>query len=165
MLYEHMFMEMNPGATSSDPWRVGLEMNVPIWRRKYLAMEREARQENLAARLGVEDATREYDAMLVDLLAQAQAAEQTATLYRDTILPQARQALEVDQRAYGQGTVTFERVIGDARNLLTAEIAYYRAVVDRAIAAARLKQAVGGQLPAGVQELRVPELLPAPHPN
>jgi outer membrane protein TolC len=140
-------------------------MNVPIWRRKYLAMEREARQENLAARLGVEDATREYDAMLVDLLAQAQAAEQTATLYRDTILPQARQALEVDQRAYGQGTVTFERVIGDARNLLTAEIAYYRAVVDRAIAAARLKQAVGGQLPAGVQELRVPELLPAPHPN
>jgi outer membrane protein TolC len=162
MLYEHMFMEMNPGEEGSDPWRVGVEMNVPLWRRKYLAMEREARQENFAAHQRVEEAIREYDSMLVDLLAQAQAAEKTAGLYRDTILPQARQALEVDQRAYGQGTVTFERVVGDARNLLTAESAYYRAAAERAIAITRLKQATGGQLPADVRELRVPEPLPAP---
>ena len=152
VLYEHMFMEMNPGEEGSDPWRVGLEMNVPLWRRKYLAMEREARQENFAAHQRVEEEIRGYDAMLVDLLAQARAAEKTAGLYRDTILPQARQALEVDQRAYGQGTVTFERVIGDARNLLTAESAYYRAVAERMIAQVRLKQAAGGQLPAAVQE-------------
>jgi len=162
MLYEHMFMEVNPGEEGSDPWRVGVEMNVPLWRRKYLAMEREARQENFAAHQRVEEAIREYDSMLVDLSAQSQAAEKTAGLYRDTILPQARQALEVDQRAYGQGTVTFERVVGDARNLLTAESAYYRAVAERAIAITRLKQAAGGQFPAGVRELRVPEPLPAP---
>ncbi|MEX0610941.1 MAG: TolC family protein [Pirellulales bacterium] len=163
--YEHMFMKMNPGIEGSDPWRVGVGANIPLWRGKYRAMEREARQENLAANLGVEEAMREYDAMLFDLLEQARAAEQSARLYRNTILPQARQAVEVDQRAYGQGTVTFERVIGNVRNLLTAEAAYHRSITDRAIAVARLKQAVGGQLPATGEELHIPELLPPLFPD
>jgi outer membrane protein TolC len=162
VLYEHMFMEMNPGEEGSDPWRVGVEMNVPLWRRKYRARVRETRQENLAAHQAVEVAVGEYDAMLLDLLQQERAAEQTATLYRNTIMPQARQALEVDQRAYGQGTVTFERVISNARNVLTAESAYVRATVDQAIAIARIRQAAGGQLPTGAEELEVPELLPPP---
>jgi cobalt-zinc-cadmium efflux system outer membrane protein len=165
VLYEHMFMEMNPGQEGPNPQRVGVEMNLPLWRRKYLAMEREARQENLAAHRGVEEAIREYDSMLLDLLEQARTAERTAQLYRNTILPQSRQALEVDQRAYGQGTVTFERVIGDARNLLTAHSAFHRAMTDRAIAVARLKQAVGGQLPATEEELQMPALLPTLVPD
>jgi outer membrane protein TolC len=160
--YEHMFMKPNPGVESADPWRVGVEMNVPLWRRKYRAMEREAYQENLAARQSVEEAIRQYDSSVMDLLEQARAAERTAGLYRNTIIPQARQALEVDQRAYGQGTVTFERVIGDARNLLSAEAAYYRSIVDRAIAVARIQQAVGGQLPHSDEESEMPELLPIP---
>jgi outer membrane protein, heavy metal efflux system len=162
--YEHMFMSSNPGEDASDPWRVGVDMNVPLWHRKYRAMEREARQENLAAHQQVEELMHRYDAELLDLLEQAKATSRTARLYRETILPQARQALEVDQRAYGQGTVTFERVITDARTILTAEAAYFRAVADRAIAITRLKQAAGGQLPAGDEELRQPELLPAPAP-
>ena len=160
--YEHMFMNMNPGATGSDPWRLGMDMNIPLWRTKYRAMEREARQENFAAQHGVEEAIREYDSMLLDLLEEARAAERTARLYRDTIIPQARQAVEVDQRAYGQGTVTFERVVNDVKILLTAESAYYRAATNRAIAVARLKQAAGGQLQVFNEELKQPELLPIP---
>ena len=165
MNYEHMFMTSNPGADAEDPWRVGVAMNVPLWHSKYRAIEREARQENLAARRGVEEVMREYEARILDLLAQARASAQTAELYLNTILPQARQALEVDQRAYGQGTVTFERVIQDARNLLVAEAAYYRAVVEQAIAVARIQEAVGGQLPPTTKELRDLELLPAPVPK
>ncbi len=163
--YEHMFMTSNPGADAEDPWRVGAAINVPLWHSKYRAIEREALQENLAARRGVEAVMREYDSRLLDLLAQAQAAARTAALYRDTVLTQARQALEVDQRAYGQGTVTFERVIQDARNLLVAEAAYIRAIVDQATAAAQIQEAVGRQLPATIEELSDPELLPAPLPK
>lgn len=151
VLYEHMFMDMNPGEQGPNPQRVGLTMNIPLWRRKYLAMELEARQENIAAYRGVEEARREYDAMLLELLEEARAAEKTARLYQETILPQARQAVEVDQLAYAQGTVTFERTIGDVRNLLTADSAYHRALADRAIALARLRAAAGGQLPSDVQ--------------
>jgi outer membrane protein TolC len=160
--YEHMFMTSNPGTDAEDPWRVGVGINVPLWHSKYRAIEREARQDNVAARRGVEAVMRQYDARLLDLLAQARAAAQTAQLYRGTILPQARQALDVDQQAYAQGTVTFERVVSDARNLLAAEAAYYRAIVDRAIAVARIQEAVGGQLPSDAEELGVPESLPAP---
>jgi outer membrane protein TolC len=160
--YEHMFMTSNPGADANDPWRVGVAINVPLWHSKYRAIEREAQQENLAARRQVDGVMREYDARLLDLLAQARAAARTAKLYRETILPQARQALEVDQRAYGQGTVTFERVVEDARNLLVAEAAYYRAIVEQAIAVARIQEAVGGQLPASTKELRIQDSLPAP---
>ena len=156
LLYEHMFMKMNPGEHGSDPWRVGAGMNVPLWRGKYEAMEREARHRRVAARQGVDETIREYDAMLVDWLEQARAAQRTARLYRETILPQSRQALESDQRAYSQGAVTFERVVSDAQNLLTAESALHRATTDEAIALARLKQTVGGTLPASSEELVTP---------
>jgi hypothetical protein len=38
-------------------------------------------------------------------------ADKTASLYRDTILPQTRQTLDVDQKPYAQGKVDFDRVI------------------------------------------------------
>lgn len=156
LLYEHMFMKMNPGDHGSDPWRVGMGMNLPLWRGKYYAMEREAQQRTFAARQGIDESIREYDAMLVDWLEQARTADRTVRLYRETILPQSRQALESDQRAYSQGAVTFERVVSDAQNLLTAESALHRALTDEAIAAARLKQAVGGTLPTTSEELVPP---------
>jgi outer membrane protein TolC len=154
--YEHMFMRMNPGESGSDPWRVGVGINVPLWRGKYVAMQQEAGQRNFAAHQGVEEAIREYDSMLVDLREQALAAERTARLFRETILPQSRQAFEADQRAYGQGAVTFERVIGDTQNLITAESALHRAMTERAIAIARIKQAAGGVLSPAVEELALP---------
>ena len=163
--YEHMFMDMNPGHDGSDPWRAWLGMNIPLWRKKYRAMEREAQLENLAARRGIDETVRQYDTVLLDLLEQARAAERTSNLYRETILPQSRQALEADQRAYRQGEVTFERVIADARNILTAESAWHRSLTDEAIAIARLKQGVGGQPPQSIEELADPPPLSSLYPD
>lgn len=141
--YEHMVMAANPGMEGADPWQVGVAMNLPIWRRKYAALEGEARERHAAAHESVAEAIRANDTMLLDYLEQARAAEATARLYRENVLPQARQAFEVDQQAYGQGAVQFERVISDARNWLAAEATFHRAIVDQAIAVARLDQAVG----------------------
>ncbi len=71
---------------------------------------------------------------------QANAADKTATLYRDTILPQARQTLDIDQKSYAQGKVDFDRVIRDFRTLLTLEVGLHRAI---ATALARIEQASG----------------------
>ncbi len=143
--YEHMFMSMHPGMHGSDPWQLGAGINVPLWNQKYNAIRLEAAHKHFAAHAGVEEVIRANDAMLLDLLEQARAAERTAILYQQTILPQIRQGLDADQRAYGQGTVQFERVIGNARNLLTAEAAYHRAMTDKAISLARLEQAAGAR--------------------
>ncbi|MBX3422309.1 MAG: TolC family protein [Pirellulaceae bacterium] len=149
--YEHMFMRMNPGMSNSDPWQIGAGINIPLWHQKYAAMRQEASWKHCAAHLEIEEVIRANEVMLLDYNEQVRAADRTARLYLITILPQIRQGFEADQRAYEQGAVQFERVIANARNLLTAESAYYRALTDKAIALARLEQTVGGPLPVSDQ--------------
>lgn len=161
--YEHMFMSMNPGMHGSDPWQVGAGINVPLSSKKYNAVRQEAAHKHFAAHAGVEEVIRANETMLLDFLEQARAAERTASLYQQTILPQIRQALDADQRAYGQGAVQFERVTANARNLLTAESAYHRAVTDKAISLARLEQAAGSRLNmAEAENARNPPSRPPP---
>lgn len=145
--YDHMFMRMNPGMHGSDPWQIRAGINIPLGHLKYDAIRQEASQRHFAAHAGIEEIVRANEAIVLDFREQAIAAEQTARLYQETILPQIRQGLEVDQRAYGQGAVQFERVISNARNLLTASAAYHRALTDKAIALARLEQTIGSPLP------------------
>lgn len=129
-----------------DAWSVGAQVSVPLWREKYDAMLDEATWNHFAAHASVEEETLRFDALLRDLWEQAQAAGETAVLYKSTILPQAQQTLESDQQALANGTVDLDRVIGDVRNLLTLEQGYHRALGQMAISVARIRQAVGADL-------------------
>ena len=128
-----------------DAWSLGASINVPLWADKYDSMEHEAGFRHAAAHATIHDLRRRYDALLADLLEQARSADKTAQLYRDTILPQARQALEVDQKSYAQGRVEFDRVIRDFRSLLTLEVGLYRSIANLGTALARIDQATGGR--------------------
>ena len=94
----------------------------------------------------VEEVKQEYDALLVDLWEQARAADETARLYRDTILPEAKRVLEADQEAYANGKVEFDRIVRDFRNVITLELGYHRSLGQIATAMARIWQATGGQV-------------------
>lgn len=126
-----------------DPWALGAQVSIPIWRDKYDAIENEAKWKHQAAHASVEELTDRYESLIVDLLAEARRSQETATLYQATILPQARQTLDADQAAYSNGTVEFDRVIRDYRNLLTLEVGYHQAIGDLATAIAKLSQAAG----------------------
>ncbi|MCO6457966.1 MAG: TolC family protein [Pirellulaceae bacterium] len=132
-----------------DAWSVGAQMSVPLWHGKYDALEQEAARRHLASHASVDDVVQRYDAALRDLWERARAADQTARLYQDTLLPQARQTLEADQKSYSLGSVEFDRVMRDFRGLLTIELGYYRAVGELASALARIEQAVGIDLVEG----------------
>lgn len=127
-----------------DAWSLGASVSIPLWEKKYNAIENEARWNHAAAHASVADLQQQFDARLLDLWQQAVAANETAELYEDTILPQARDTLEADQQAYSTGTVEFDRVIRDVRNLLTLQVGYHRAVAQLATAGARIEQATGG---------------------
>jgi outer membrane protein TolC len=146
-------------AVGEDAWSIGATVSIPLSHRKYDAMEQEAVRKQFAAQFAVDDVIRAYDARLQDLLAQARAADETARLYQDTILPQALQTLEADQQSYAQNTVEFDRVIADVRNLLTLELGYHRALGQLATSIARIQEAVGGDLPVSTTPL---EPTPAP---
>lgn len=129
-----------------DPWAIGAQVSIPLWHAKYDAMENEADWKHRAAHSSVEELSDRYDAMILDLLSEAQRAAETAILYQSTIIPQARQTLLADQDSYSNGSVEFDRVIRDYRSLLTLELGYQQAIGDLAIANARLQQAAGQDL-------------------
>ena len=126
-----------------DAWSLGASITIPLWDKKYNAIENEARWLHAAAHASVTGLQQQFDAKLLDLWQQAVAANETATLYQDTIVPQARDTLEADQQAYSTGTVEFDRVIRDVRAVLTLQIGYHRAVAQLATALARIEQATG----------------------
>lgn len=130
-----------------DPWSIGLQISMPIWREKYDALHDEATWKHLAAHGSVEDLEDGYASHIMDLLTEAHRAAETAVLYQDTIMPQARQTLEADQQSYSTGAVEFDRVVQGYRNLLTLELGHLQAVGDLGIAIAQLERAAGAPIP------------------
>lgn len=128
------------------PWSLGVQVSVPLWADKYDAMQNEARWKHQAAHASVSELADKYDARILELVSEARRAAETIELYKTTILPQARQTLLSDQDSYANGTVEFDRVIRDYRNVLTLEFGLHQAVGDLAIANARLHEAAGRDL-------------------
>ena len=139
-----------PGSTMPDAGRdsftLGVAANVPIWHRKYDAMTAEAMREHAAAHASEDEIALRLDAMLLELWEQARANQQTVELYEKSILPQARQTFEADQKALVNNAVTFDRVIRDYRALLNLELGYHRAMGELATTLARIRQTVGVDL-------------------
>jgi len=136
----------------ADSWTLGVSTTLPIWHRKYDAMVSEASRQHFAAHASEDEIALRLDASLRDLWEQARAAQQTIELYEKTILPQARQTFEADQKSLVNNAVTFDRVIRDYRTLLSVELGYHRALGQLAMALARIRQTVGV------------DLLPTPQP-
>ena len=152
-----------PAFGGDDTVQVGAMVSVPLWHEKYDAMRDEAIREQMARTYSLYDVQRQYEATLAELLEQARAAARTAELYNSTMLPQARQTFEADQRAYvGPGTTDFDRVIEDFRTVLTLEEGYHRATGEWAIALARIEQAIAQDI-ATLSTL--PEPVPAAEPD
>jgi outer membrane protein TolC len=145
-----VFMDA-PGATEPEAGRdnltLGFSASIPLWDQKYDAMISEASSEHMAAHASEEEIALRLDALLVDLWEQARANQQTVELYEKTILPQARQTFEADQKSLVNNTVTFDRVIRDYRTLLNLELGYHKALGQLATTLARIHQAVGVDLP------------------
>jgi outer membrane protein TolC len=136
---------MMPGA-GADSWTLGFSTNLPINHRKYDAMFAEASREHFAAHASEEEVALRLDATLRDLWAQAEAAQRTIELYENTILPQARQTFEADQKSLVNNAVTFDRVIRDYRTLLSLQLGYHKALGQLATSLARIRQEVGVDL-------------------
>jgi outer membrane protein TolC len=138
-------MRGTPGS-GNDPIAVMASVTLPIWRGKYVAAIREAE----AARRAAQQALREEENALIARVERAayaldEAARQIA-LYRDTLLPRTRQALDVTRTAYVAGRATLLDVIDSERSLLDFEKAFWRAVANHEQAIADLETLCGGEL-------------------
>lgn len=130
----------------NDAWTINVSTTLPIWHKKYDAIVSEASRQHFAAHASEDEVALRIDATLRDLWEQAKAAQQTVELYEKSILPQARQTFEADQKALVNNSVTFDRVIRDYRTLLNLELGYHKALSQLATTLARIRQTVGVDL-------------------
>ena len=134
-------------GAGTDSFTLGVTASIPMWQSKYDAMTAEASSQYTAAHASEDEVALKLDAILRDLWEQARASQQTVELYEKSILPQARQTFEADQKSLVNNTVTFDRVVRDYRTLLNLELGYHRALGQLATTLARICQTVGVDLP------------------
>ena len=108
----------------------------------------------LEARKGLENAEQEFDAARVealglvrDQLKKIQTSAQQYELYRDEILPVARQTVEASRSAYEASTGGFLELITTRRTLQDVESAALNHLADHEAAIAELDAIIGGTRP------------------
>ncbi len=123
-------------------------INIPLWSGRTSAEKSQA-----AARLSATE--NEYLQLKNRLLANFERAhfelrdtERRVELYAYTLLPKARQSLEVTNNAFTTGEADFLDLIDAQRTLLEFELAYERALANRSTKRAKLEQIVGTELNA-----------------
>ena len=138
-----------PGTRDSgkDPVVGMMSINLPIWRGKYRAAEREAEARYEASLRERSDRENALVARLEMALYGFRDAERKIDLYRNALVPKAEQSLKVTQQSYEAGRADFLDVIDAQRVLLEFELSYERALANRAQRLAEIEMLVGREIP------------------
>jgi outer membrane protein TolC len=149
-----------PDDSGQDVWAVTLSMNIPIWRDKYAAGEREARARKLSAMSDRRQREHDLAASVKRALYEYRDAERKITLYRDTLIPKANESIESTETAFRAGTATFLELVDAERSLLDFGLSYERALANRSSRLAELDRLAGTKLPRETETTDEPA--PAP---
>ena len=126
----------------------GLSFNIPLAHGKYRAAIREAEARRSSAELRRGDLLNKFQAEVATALFRLRDAERQIDLYRDALLPKARESLNTTQSAYSSGNATFTDLVDAQRVLLSFELSYERSLTDHAQWRAELERLVGRKMPA-----------------
>lgn len=133
----------DPITMSDDEYKIILGMTLPIWGGKNKAMINEAREKRNAAddtyKNQLNTAIEETDRLYWKILN----LERLVVLYRDTLLPQARNASQMAQTLYEQGKTEFSELLETRMVVGNFEIASARAQTDYLKALADLSRLTG----------------------
>jgi len=137
------------GASGSgdDPLIAMVSINLPLWRGKYAASVREAEARRLAAVRSKTELKNNLVARATMALYRLRDAERKMGLYRDTLIPKAKQTLTVTETSYRAGKASFTDLIDAERIMLDFELSFERALADHAQHLAELEMLAGQELP------------------
>ena len=133
--------------SGKDPIIAMFSINLPIWREKLDAGLREARYQHRAAVRGKTQKLNTLNAQLKLALYRFRDGDRKIDLYRDTLLPKAVESVKASEASFRTGRSTFLDLIDAQRVMLAFELAYERALSNRAQKLAELEMLVGKQIP------------------
>jgi len=129
--------ELDAGVSFTVPW---------VNPSKYSAGVREARENVGAAEQGLDREQKEALRLLRDQLEKIETAHHHVELFRDKLVPQARQAFEATRLSYESGKASFLDWISAQRNLRDIEATARQHLADYQIAVAELEAVTGTEL-------------------
>ncbi|HME87905.1 MAG TPA: TolC family protein [Chthoniobacterales bacterium] len=129
--------EVDAGVSFTVPWVNPL---------KYSAGVREARANVAAAEQGFAREQTEALRLLRDQLEKIETAHHHVDLFRDKLVPQARQAFEATRLSYESGKATFLDWISAQRNLRDIEATARERLSDYQVAVAELEAVIGADI-------------------
>lgn len=142
---EALMPNVEESGKDSSMAMVGLSL--PIWHNKYGAEVREAKARHVAA---VNQRDEQENRLIADLkmvLFKFRDAERKIDLYRDALIPKAKQSLEVTQQEFEAGTLEFLNLIDAERVLLAFNLLYERALSNYGQRLAELEVLTGREIP------------------
>ena len=138
----------NGAAQVASEVSVGVSFNVPwLNGKKYRAEEKEAASGVEAAQHAQEAARSEALGLLRDQLEKIATAHHHRELFRDRLIPTARQALETSRAGYETGKTGLAGLLAAQRGLRELEAMARRHQADHETALAELEAIVGAELP------------------
>jgi len=129
--------ELDAGVSFTVPW---------VNPGKYAAAVREAKENLAAAEHGFHQTNAEALGALRDALQKVDTAKHHIELFRDELVPQARQAFEANQFAYENGKASFLEWMTAQRNLRDLEARAQQHFAEYYAALAELEAIVGADL-------------------
>ncbi len=117
-------------GSGDDPWAVTFSFNIPLWGSKNKAIREEALQLRESTEKQLENKRNQIIVSLTNSLSQLKDTQRRIDLYKNDLLPKARQALEISQSSYENSTIGILEVIDSERTLIELEMIYWRASSD-----------------------------------
>jgi outer membrane protein TolC len=147
----------NAGRQAISEINAGVSIGLPWFNhKKYRAGEKEAQSDLLAAQTALEGAQTEALGMLRDQLQKIQTMHHHIELYRDQLLPSARQTVSSYQADYETDKTTLIQILTAENNLRELENMYNQDLTDYRVAIAELESLAGADLNAANPHSQTP---------
>ncbi|MCA9420173.1 MAG: TolC family protein [Nitrospira sp.] len=149
--FPHLQLEFQrwQNYNADDGFGGNVTVNIPFsfWTKsKYDAGVREAAAQVAAAQARKRTLVNLTRFQIKDLVTQIQATQQVITLFTTTVLPQAKQTLKAAHAGYRTDRTDFLDLIDAEQALISYQLDYVRALVDREQQVAQLQRVVGKAL-------------------
>jgi cobalt-zinc-cadmium efflux system outer membrane protein len=137
----------NAGSQIASEVSAGISVSLPwLNEKKYSAGEQEALDRVTAGQSAFEAAKSEAVGKLRDQLQKIQTLHHHATLYENSLIPNAKRNVSANQTDYETDRTTFQSLLSAERTLWEIESAYRQHLTDYQIALAELESLLGSNL-------------------
>jgi cobalt-zinc-cadmium efflux system outer membrane protein len=139
----YTFRQSSGGDSGTDFGSIDFSINLPLFNKKRRAAEAEAAAARTMAQNQYNDFLLKARYAIFDIYGQMEKNQKLTNLYKQGILPQARQSLEAAVSSYQANRISFLALLDTMLTLYKYEVEYFRTIADHGRSIARLEAEAG----------------------